>query len=66
VILPDNDDVGRKHGEDVARALAGVAASVKVVCLPGLSRRATSRTGLRPAGPLAELQLLANAAPALG
>src|SRR5262249_12470751 len=34
VILPDaEDDPGRKHGQKVARALDGVAASVKVVDL---------------------------------
>ena len=36
VILPDNDDIGRKHAEQVARALTGVAAGVSVVELPGL------------------------------
>ena len=36
VILPDADPPGRKHGQKVARALYGVAASVKVVDLfPG-------------------------------
>jgi putative DNA primase/helicase len=36
VILPDNDEAGRKHAEQVARALTGVAARVCVVELPGL------------------------------
>lgn len=36
VVLPDNDSDGRRHAEHVARSLAGVAASVKVVELPGL------------------------------
>jgi hypothetical protein len=35
-ILPDNDDPGRRHAEQVARSLYGVAAEVKVVALPGL------------------------------
>jgi putative DNA primase/helicase len=39
VILPDNDDVGRKHAEQVARALTGVAAGVSVVELPGLAAK---------------------------
>ncbi|HMM43749.1 MAG TPA: toprim domain-containing protein, partial [Thermomicrobiales bacterium] len=30
-IVPDNDDAGRRHAEQVARSLAGVAASVRVV-----------------------------------
>ena len=33
VILPDADDVGRKHAQKVARALDGVASSVRVVDL---------------------------------
>jgi hypothetical protein len=36
VILPDNDDVGEKHAQGVARALLGVAGEVKIVRLPGL------------------------------
>lgn len=36
VIIPDNDDAGRKHSERVARSLAGLAASVKIVELPDL------------------------------
>jgi len=36
VILPDNDDAGEKHLAVVAEALDGVAASVRVLRLPGL------------------------------
>ncbi len=39
VILPDADDPGRKHAQDIARNLHGVAASVKVLELPGLPDR---------------------------
>jgi putative DNA primase/helicase len=35
-IFADNDDPGRKHAEQVARSLAGKAASIKVVELPDL------------------------------
>jgi hypothetical protein len=35
-ILPDNDDPGRKHAAEVARALTGIAASVITVELPNL------------------------------
>jgi DNA-binding transcriptional ArsR family regulator len=38
IILPDNDEPGRKHAEDVLSQLSGVAASVRIVALPGLSR----------------------------
>lgn len=37
MILPDHDDMGRQHGADVARSLAGIAASVRVVDLPKLA-----------------------------
>jgi hypothetical protein len=36
IILPDNDEPGRKHAEDVARRLHKIAASVRVVELPDL------------------------------
>jgi hypothetical protein len=36
VILPDNDEPGRQHAEQVARSVYGVAACVRVVSLPGL------------------------------
>jgi hypothetical protein len=36
VVLPDNDDAGLKHAQDVARNLAPVAASVRIVALDGL------------------------------
>ena len=36
VILPDNDDAGRKHAEAVYGSVAPVAASVRIVTLPRL------------------------------
>jgi DNA-binding CsgD family transcriptional regulator len=36
VILPDNDDPGRKHGEQVAEALRKRGCNVKLLLLPGL------------------------------
>jgi len=38
-ILPDNDEPGRKHANDVAMALHGKAKVVKIVELPGLSEK---------------------------
>lgn len=35
-ILEDNDDTGRSHCQEVAQALAGIAASNKIIRLPGL------------------------------
>jgi len=39
VILPDNDDKGRRHARQVSAALRGAAASVLVVELPGLPEK---------------------------
>lgn len=39
VILPHNDDAGRKHADRLARGLLGVASSVKVVALPGVPEK---------------------------
>jgi KaiC/GvpD/RAD55 family RecA-like ATPase len=36
-VFPDNDEPGRKHAELVAKILHGVAASVKIVEIPGLA-----------------------------
>ncbi len=39
VLLPDNDEPGRKHAALVAEALSGVAASVVTIALPGLPEK---------------------------
>ena len=39
LIIPDNDAPGRNHAEDVARNLSGIAATIKVVELPGLPEK---------------------------
>jgi predicted P-loop ATPase len=39
IILPDNDEPGEHHATQVARSLSGVAASVKVLRLPGLPHK---------------------------
>src|SRR4029077_9008704 len=38
VVLPDNDDAGRKLARKVAKALLGIAASVKIVELPNMKQ----------------------------
>ncbi|MGH7179057.1 MAG: AAA family ATPase, partial [Tepidisphaeraceae bacterium] len=35
IIIADKDDAGRKHAQQVAKSLCGIAASVKVIELPG-------------------------------
>ncbi|HAH86004.1 MAG TPA: hypothetical protein DCL60_01375 [Armatimonadetes bacterium] len=39
VILPDNDEPGRKHAQSVAKNLDGVAASIQIAELPGLPQK---------------------------
>jgi hypothetical protein len=39
VILPDNDTAGKKHAEQVANSLYGIAGEVKIVDLPGLPEK---------------------------
>jgi hypothetical protein len=36
IILPDNDEPGRKHAEQVATMLTGIASSIQTITLPGL------------------------------
>ncbi len=42
VIVPDNDAPGRKHAEQVARSLYGVAALVRILELPNLPEKGDS------------------------
>jgi hypothetical protein len=39
VILPDNDDAGRKHAEAVAQSLVGIASRIRILELPGLDAK---------------------------
>ncbi|MBW1953773.1 MAG: hypothetical protein JRI66_11970 [Deltaproteobacteria bacterium] len=63
VILPDNDEPGRRHAQEVARALHQVAASVKVVELPGLPEKGDVSDWLAAGKTLEELLALVEAAP---
>ena len=40
IILPDNDEVGRKHANQVANAIHGLANNVRIVELPMLEELA--------------------------
>lgn len=55
-IFPDNDEAGRKHAESVARLLAPIAASVKVVEIPGLSLKGDVSDFLAAGGTGSELR----------
>ena len=63
VILPDNDDAGRKHAEQVAASLHGIAASVRVLALPGLPEKGDVSDWLANGGTRKELRRLVDATP---
>jgi len=59
LILPDNDDPGREHAEDVARSAAGVAGCVKVISLPALREKGDVSDWLDAGHTVEELKKLA-------
>lgn len=63
VILPDHDQPGRDHAEAVARSLHGVAKSVKVLNLPGLTEKGDPFDWLAAGGSADQLVELASVAP---
>jgi Protein of unknown function (DUF3987) len=64
VILPDNDEPGRRHAEQVAEALVPVAATVKIVELPGLPSKGDVSDWLAKGGTPKALRALVAAVPA--
>ena len=63
VILPDNDDPGREHARKVAESLKRVAASVKIVELPGLPPKGDVSDWLAQGHTAEELKELVEGAP---
>ena len=63
VILPDNDDAGQKHAQQVAASLHGIAKSVKVVELPGLPAKGDVSDWLDAGHTLVELWEIVLATP---
>jgi hypothetical protein len=66
VVLPDADEPGRKHAEQVAKSLRGVAASVKVLELPGLPEKGDISDWLAAGGTREQLERLAAEVPEWG
>lgn len=64
VILPDNDTPGQEHAESVLRSLRGIAASAKVVNLPGLPEKGDVSDWLKDGGTVDELTSMAKEASA--
>lgn len=63
VILPDNDEPGRAHAQDVAQNLHGAAAVVKVVELAGLPEKGDVSDWIKTGGTFEQLADLVKAAP---
>ena len=63
VVIPDNDDPGRSHAQAVAGHLHGVAASVRILELPGLPEKGDVSDWLAAGGTVEQLETLAAAAP---
>jgi len=62
VILPDNDDAGRKHAEQVRKTLRDIATEVHVIELPGLPEKGDISDWLAAGGTADELlRLVAEA-----
>ncbi len=62
VIVPDNDDAGRRHAEDVARRLYGRADPVRVLAMPNLADGQDVSDWLDAGGDTKELDRLVAAA----
>lgn len=63
IVLPDNDEPGLRHAQQVAMSLHGIAATVRIIELPGLPEKGDVSDWLAAGGTKDELQRLAQAAP---
>ena len=61
-VLPDNDSAGKRHGEQVANSLCGVAGEIRIVELPGLPDKGDISDWLDGGGDTAKLLELVEAA----
>jgi RecA-family ATPase len=64
LVLPDNDEVGEKHAQQVARFLQGVAQEVRLIRLPDLPPKGDVSDWLDAGGERRRLIALADVAPA--
>jgi len=63
VLLPDNDDPGRRHIEKIANSLKGVAMSIKVLQLPGLPDKGDVSDWIKAGGTKEDLEKMIAEAP---
>lgn len=60
VILPDNDEPGKKHAKSVAIALSGIARRIRVLELPGLPHKGDVADWVAKGGTAQDLRRLAD------
>ena len=58
VILPDNDDAGRKHANKAVKELRGIAADVRVIALPDLPEKGDVSDWLDAGGGITALEAM--------
>lgn len=63
VILPDNDEPGIEHAQQVAADLYANGCSVKIVALPGLEKKGDVSDWLESGGDLDQLESLVSSTP---
>ena len=62
-IIPDNDDAGRDHAEDVAELLQGIAKNTRIVPLPNLPEKSDLSDWIDAGGTAEQLWTLVEKAP---
>lgn len=62
VVIPDNDEAGRKHADRVCHNLVGIAAEVRRINLPGLKEKGDIVDWLDSGNSVQDLRKLADAA----
>lgn len=60
VVLPDNDEAGTKHAQQVERSLRGIAAEVRTLVLPDLPEKGDVSDWLDAGGSVEQLVALAS------
>jgi hypothetical protein len=60
LVIPDNDDPGRKHAESVAVSLNGMAKSIRIVELPNLPPKGDASDWIAAGGTRDELRVIAD------
>lgn len=63
IVVPDNDNAGRKHALKVAESLQGIAKSIKILELPGLEEKGDPSDWIEAGGTKEQLENLAKDLP---